>query len=387
MQAFTERVRAFAAHIAKIGELCDNEETTKQAAIVPLLNILGFSSIDPTKMRAEYRADFAGAKANERVDYALFQNGKPVMFIEAKGWNEALNNHEPQLARYFNAIPEVTFSAITNGREWRFFTDLNAKNVMDSDPFLTIDFMGDLDDWAIGRLYNFRHENFQPDTLKSLAFNSTTLNSFVSIVDKLLRDPDIDFVRFVAARADFGRLLSAKFLESVAPQLKEAIGRVIGGIAMTGLTAAPPSKTSAATPESDEQEEGDIVDPDNPKIVTTKEERLLFRAVKDILGEEANIEPKDSETYYSVIYKGNMFRWLLRFYGNKKNPLYTILYPYDRRSKTRSRAHGIKTRRGRTSCDRKTKRFASRRWDCARRLRLQHNDDNFRRAKKEKAAE
>lgn len=73
---------------------------------MPLLDILGFSAFDQNKVRAEYQADFPGAKSGERVDYALFCNGAPVMFIEAKSYTENLSNHCPQLSRYFNATPE-----------------------------------------------------------------------------------------------------------------------------------------------------------------------------------------------------------------------------------------------------------------------------------------
>ncbi|EHV61530.1 putative prophage Lp2 6 domain protein [Escherichia coli DEC6C] len=51
------------------------------------------------------------------------------MFIEAKSFSEKIDNHCPQLSRYFNSTPEVTISAITNGIEWRFFTDLKQKTL------------------------------------------------------------------------------------------------------------------------------------------------------------------------------------------------------------------------------------------------------------------
>ena len=119
MDGFIERMRKHAEHVKKVAAHCTTEETTKQALILPLLDILGFSPFDPTKVKAEYGADFPGAKNSERVDYALFCHGVPVMFIEAKGHYEKLTNHCPQLSRYFNATPEVTIAAITNGQEWR----------------------------------------------------------------------------------------------------------------------------------------------------------------------------------------------------------------------------------------------------------------------------
>jgi len=124
MEDFKRRIDAHVEHVKKVGDHCGTEETTKQALILPLLDILGFSPYDPTKVKAEYGADFPGVKATERVDYALFSAGLPVLFIEAKAQSQELTNHCPQLSRYYNATPEVAVAAITNGREWRFFTDL-----------------------------------------------------------------------------------------------------------------------------------------------------------------------------------------------------------------------------------------------------------------------
>jgi hypothetical protein len=93
--AFRDRLLAHTEHVDKVGHICTTEETTKQALILPLLDILGFSAFDPTKVRAEYQADFAGVKDGERVDYALFCNGQTVMFIEAKPYSEKLTNHCP----------------------------------------------------------------------------------------------------------------------------------------------------------------------------------------------------------------------------------------------------------------------------------------------------
>lgn len=75
---FKERIASHAEHVKKVAHICTTEETTKQALILPLLDILGFSAFDPNKVRAEYQADFPGAKSGERVDYALFCNGAPV---------------------------------------------------------------------------------------------------------------------------------------------------------------------------------------------------------------------------------------------------------------------------------------------------------------------
>ena len=82
MENFINRLRSHIEHVKKIGGHCTTEETTKQALILPLLDILGFSPYDPTKVLAEFAADFPGVKSTERVDYALYCNGQPVCLLK-----------------------------------------------------------------------------------------------------------------------------------------------------------------------------------------------------------------------------------------------------------------------------------------------------------------
>lgn len=326
MQNFLEQLRNHAQHVAKVGGHCTSEETTKQALILPLLDILGFSPFDPTRVKAEYRAEFPGAKANERVDYALFCHDIPVMFIEAKAWSESPDNHAPQLARYFNATPEVAVAAITNGREWRFFTDLHNKNVMDKVPFLVIDFDA-LDESQTSRLYKFRHDEFKSDALRALAEENIYLNSFTDVITSCLREPDTDFVRFVATRANVQRQFSAKFLESITPIAVQAVSRALSNMVVSGLLVKSTPTIATSEPKTVEEVKGcpeddksDWVDPTNPKIITTYAERRLLDVARSILG-DAEISAKDSTSFYAILYRGKINRWLLRYYGaeHRKN--------------------------------------------------------------------
>lgn len=328
MQHFAERIRRHAEHVANVGVHCSTEETTKQALILPLLDILGFSPFDPTRVKAEYGADFPGAKASERVDYALFCHNVPVMFAEAKAYGEKLSNHAPQLARYFNATPEVAVAAITNGHEWRFFTDLNNKNVMDTDPFLVVDFSS-LDDSQISRLGRFRHDEFQPDALRTLAEESVFLEAFKEVVRRSVLECDQDFVRFVAGKSVVQRTLTARFVETITPIVKQAVAQSMSEMVANSLSSPQPMPPTApaSVAEAVLDVRADIVDPQNSRIVTTFAERRLFEVVQDILGASAEIEPKDTESYYSVLYQGKVNRWLVRYYADKKTPRVQLCVP------------------------------------------------------------
>ncbi len=335
MENFIERLRKHAEHVKDVGRHCTTEETTKQALILPLLDILGFSPFDPMRVKAEYGADFPGVKSSERVDYALFCHGVPVMFIEAKAYAENLSNHSPQLSRYFNATPEVTIGAITNGREWRFFTDLNNKNMMDAAPFLTVNFEN-MDVALLPRLHRFRHDEFKPDALRTLAEETVYLNAFTSVISQSLREPDVEFVKYVAGRADIQRQFNARFLDGIAPIVKHAVERAVSNMVVSGLSAKPePAPPSALQPDAAQAEQpagaddptADIVDPTNSRIVTTYAERRLFEVVQGILGDDADIAAKDTESYYSVLYQNKVNRWLLRYQSEKRQPCIFMCVP------------------------------------------------------------
>lgn len=329
MHSFTERIRQHAEHVKNVGSHCTTEETTKQALILPLLDILGFSPFDPTRVKAEFSADFPGAKASERVDYALFCHMVSVMFIEAKAWAEKLTNHCPQLSRYFNATPEVAIAAITNGREWRFFTDLVNKNLMDAEPFLVVDFER-LDESLIPRLYRFRHDEFQPDALRTLAEESVYLNAFKDVIKKSVLECDQDFVRYVAGKSTIQRTLTAKFMEVITPIVKSAVAQSMSEMVANSLSSpATPVTPIAPSPEAIAPLDvhADQVDPANPKVVTTYAERRLLEIVQDVLGPEADVVAKDTESYFAVLYQGKVNRWLLRYLAVGANPRVQVCIP------------------------------------------------------------
>ncbi|HRL20327.1 MAG TPA: type I restriction endonuclease [Alcaligenes sp.] len=324
MEDFKRRITTHIEHVNKVGAHCVSEETTKQALILPLLDILGFSPYDPTRVQAEYGADFPGAKATERVDYALFSNGTPVLFIEAKAHAQDLSNHCPQLSRYYNATPEVAVAAITNGREWRFFTDLVNRNIMDAEPFLTVNFEHPEPDAAL-HLRRFHYDQLEASALRALAEENIYLTSFKDAITSSLRDCDLDFVRYVASRANVQRQLNAKFLENIQPLVAQAVAQSVSAMVATSLTR-PLKHEETHAPEIIADEDAPLIDPDNQKIITTAEERRLFEICADILPGE-NLSMRDTETYFSVVLDEKSNRWLFRFWGDKRQPSIQFIEP------------------------------------------------------------
>lgn len=321
MQEFVRKVAMHVEHVQKVGALCATEETTKQALILPLLDILGFSPYDPSKVKAEFFSDFPGVKVGERVDYALFSNGVPVMFIEAKGFNANLTNHCPQLSRYYNATPEVTVGAITNGQEWRFFTDLVNKNIMDAAPFLTVKFDGSRED-SSHQLAQFHHDKFQPDALRALAEENIYMSAFRSAITTMFKECDADFVKYIAARAQIQRTFTARFVETVQPIMRQALAKAVSDMVATSLftpTAEDAEQKVADMPVEVVDADATTIDPLNPRIATTVTERKVFELCCEILPNE-DLQAKDTESYFNVLYQGKSNRWLLRYWADKRRP-------------------------------------------------------------------
>lgn len=339
MQDFINRLKLHIEHVNRVGQHCATEETTKQALILPLLDILGFSPYDPTKVLAEFAADFPGVKATERVDYALYCNGQPVMFIEAKSYTSNLTNHAPQLSRYFNSTLGVTIGVITNGREWRFFTDLINPNVMDEKPFLIIDFTKHKAE-ELTQLAEFKHDNFHVEKLRYFAEENQYIQQFKAVIKKCINEVDIDFVRYVAQQANISRQLNTKFLENIQPFVKQAVEKAISDTVVKGLSA-PTIITAQPIEQQPEASETfnrdaeihintsqDIIHPDNERIITTIDEQELHRIVSELFPTH-ELTAKDTESYYSVLYQNKNNRWLFRYDVNRKRPTVQFIVPID----------------------------------------------------------
>lgn len=135
---FVEDIAKVAEQVRKGAELVRGEQATKMSLIIPFFSALGYDVFDPTEVIPEFIADFATKKAGqfEKVDYAIAINGDTVMIVEAKARDQKPTAHDGQLKRYFNGLLKTKVAIVTNGIEYRFFTDLRNENVMDDEPFL-----------------------------------------------------------------------------------------------------------------------------------------------------------------------------------------------------------------------------------------------------------
>ena len=136
---FTELER-LKLKIADVLEFCDSEEQTKISLINPTIEVFGHDVRNPKTVRLEFDVSIRGR--TERVDYALLRDREPVVLIEAKSAQRSLNDERilAQVISYAQQQSSVSFIALTNGIEWRWFRkymDNHNHMKLESEPFLT----------------------------------------------------------------------------------------------------------------------------------------------------------------------------------------------------------------------------------------------------------
>ncbi|WP_317622308.1 hypothetical protein [Chryseobacterium gotjawalense] len=61
----------------------NTEEATKNAFVLPFIQILGYDIFNPTEVIPEFICDI-GTKKGEKVDYVIKNNDHPILIIECK---------------------------------------------------------------------------------------------------------------------------------------------------------------------------------------------------------------------------------------------------------------------------------------------------------------
>lgn len=329
---FKEDLQRLSIQVKERKEYITNEEMTKQALIIPFIQILGFDVFNPLEVRPEYIADF-GKKKGEKVDYALFKDNEPIIFVEAKSVNENLLNHDAQLARYFNAVTDVKLAVLTNGIEYKFFTDLNANNIMDESPFLNINLL-DLKEVDIENLSKIRKEAFDKESFITYAEELVYTSVLNDNIKTLLKNPSDEFIRFIIK--DFSETrITSNVIERFRPLVKKAISNAVLDIVSKGLyqdEIASSVKVEVETTQPVEVENDDKISK-KKSIITTQDEIKAFEMIKNIL--EANnkdtvgINYKDTTSYFSI-HLNSITKWFIRLNLDATNKNIMVKLPIEK---------------------------------------------------------
>ena len=318
---FLARVNALSAKIQQQSAAIKTEEATKTAFVMPFINsVLGYDVFDPLEVIPEYICD-VGTKKGEKIDYAIMKNGEVQILVECKKIGEPLHiNHASQLFRYFH-VTSARISILTNGRVYRFYTDLDAPNKMDDKPFLELDLL-DLDEHALPELEKLTKSAFDVDSIISAAGELKYVGQIKKEIAAQFTKPDDEFIKFFAGRVYEG-IITQKVREQFAVLTRKAAAQFLGDQVNDRLKSAisgPIQPTFALAPVESSPAKESVDAPEDDRVQTTLEELEGFHVVKAIVRsvvDAKRIGHRDTQSYFGILLDDNNRKPICRLHFNR----------------------------------------------------------------------
>jgi len=313
-----DQLTALSSKIHKQVDIIKTEEATKNAFIMPFIAALGYNVFDPTEVTPEFSAD-VGIKKGEKVDYAILQEGSPIILLECKWCGCNLDSeHASQLYRYFS-VTESRFGILTNGIIYRFYTDIEESNKMDSKPFLELNML-DIKESAIDELKKFSKTVFNLDEILTTATELKYTKEIKRLLAEQANAPSEDFVRFFASNVYSGKLTQG-VKQQFTDLTKQAFWQFINEKIADRLRSAMLEESSAKISKVEEADE--VITEDNKdsenRIVTTQEEIEAYYIIKSILApyiDNERVVMRDTISYCGILLDDNNRKPICRLYFN-----------------------------------------------------------------------
>lgn len=318
---FKDQIKILGERVVKLKDQIATEEATKNAFIMPFLQSLGYDVFNPVEVIPEYVTDI-GTKKGEKIDYAIFKDGNPIVLIECKHCNQNLDLHEGQLLRYFH-VSKAKFGILTNGVIYKFYSDLVEANKMDEKPFLEFN-ITEIKDIQIEELKKFHKSYFDADSITNTASELKYSNELKQLISQELNNPTHDFVKHLAKQV-YPSIITAKVLDLFTQLTKKAAQALLSDLITERLNNA--LKKEKEDEQQEIQEAAALTEKANSKIETTEEELEGFLIIKSILRQKIDVSRvayRDAQTYFAILLDDNNRKTICRLYfnGNKKYLMY-----------------------------------------------------------------
>jgi len=314
---FKDQIKILGDRVSKLKDQISTEEATKNAFIMPFLQSLGYDVFNPTEVVPEFISDI-GLKKGEKIDYAIFMDGKPTILVECKHWSQNLSVHDGQLLRYFH-VSKAKFGLLTNGINYRFYSDLVDANKMDEKPFLEFN-IHEIKDNQVEELKKFHKSYFDADSIVNTASELKYTNELKQLLQQELNNPSPEFVKHFAKQV-YPSNISAKILELFTNLTKKSAQQYISDLITERLKTAL-TKEDESAKEQDSKVESLSQESEN-KVETTEAELEAFMIIKTILRQKIDIKRityRDAQSYFAILLDDNNRKTICRLYlnGNKK---------------------------------------------------------------------
>ncbi|WP_421773112.1 type I restriction endonuclease [Gracilimonas sp.] len=306
-----DQLQSISNNIEKQKDKVLTEEATKNAFVMPFIKALGYDVFNPDEVVPEFTSD-VGIKKGEKVDYAIFIDGKPAILFECKKLQVDLKAKAPsQLYRYYS-VSEAKLGIVTDGRHYHFYSDLEESNKMDDKPYMELDLLN-IDEHLIPQLKKISKGTFDLDATLETAVELKYTKAIKREIASLLEEPTKEFVKFFTSLVYDGRFTS-NTEEQFTPIVKKAFNQFI----REKINA----KIDSAFDEEEQEIEEEEIELSDDGIETTEEEIEGYHIVKAIVSEV--VDPKrvvhrDTKSYMGILLDDNNRQPICRLHFNTGN--------------------------------------------------------------------
>lgn len=272
LEELSDKVSKLRNHVA-------TEEATKTAFVLPFLVSLGYDIYNPLEVIPEMDCDIS--RRGDKVDYAINIDSKPVMIVECKQCEKNLDAFALQLAKYYVAT-KARFAILTNGIEYRFFSDMDRVNLMDSKPFFVFD-ISSFDKHDVELLGRFQRNCFDERKIIQIAENINIEEKVRTFLENEVFKCSDTFAKYIAD--SIGCSYSV-----------DEVARVVRNQINDRLSIPQPKG-------------------DKPSPIVNGEDYKAYLLVKKILKHyayEDEIKYTSFKSYFTINKHGSVWRWIVR---------------------------------------------------------------------------
>lgn len=324
----TQKINELSERIKLLRDSVQTEEATKHSFVMPFIGMLGYDIFNPMIVIPEFTADIS-KKKGEKVDYAIMQDGKPLILIEVKHHLENLDKHSTQLERYYT-VTDCKFGILTNGIEYRFFSDMDKENKMDMKPFLVINLL-DIKEREIKEIERFTLNNLDIDKILNMANKQKYVTQIKQIFKKETIEPSDDFAKLFATRLT-DKIKTQALVDEFKGYIKTAFSDMVNDMAQDKINSLK-SQLSVEIDDNDSSINTTVSNEDS--LTTTEEEIEGYFIVKSILAEIIPISRvigRDTKSYFGILLDDNNRKWIARLLFNNKTTKYIEIRIEDKKS-------------------------------------------------------
>lgn len=313
------RLMAHARRAMTLAPSCSNEESTRLHLVLPFLGLLGYDDSDPNEVYPEHAAGFS-ADAPCKVDLAILRDGLPIIAVEVKKTGADIADARGQLAGYFASLPSVRLGIVTNGIVYAFYVDASAPNLMDEEPFLTIDLetiagSGLADEETLGALLAVTKSRFDAAAIAETAHIALVKRRLRKVLLEEARAPSEAFCRHVLERIGIRNVRAATIERYYAPLVHAAFEESL---------VLPVVRHLRADPQAQSRSFGANLAQIAQRVVTTERELAIFAYVRRRLAFLVDTEAEFNAIeavgykdyvgklaiYYDSVRKGRLFDFI-----------------------------------------------------------------------------